>query len=309
MRWEKRGRVYVPDGTSEWARWYAFPPIPYLRPDGVLRIYLAFCDEQIVGRLGYVDVDPVDPSRVLRVSAKPLLDVGDPGTFDENGLLPISIVPVDDRLYLYYTGYQLGMKVRYYQYAGLAVSTDGGESFERASRVPVLDRTDAELLNRTSTFVLHENGAYRMWYVAGSRWTMVDGKPLPVYNLRYLESDDGMRWPDEGRVCIDFANDDEHAFGRPWVLNTGNGYRMFYSVRTRSRGYRLGYAESSDGIEWTRKDAEVGIDVSQSGWDSEMIAYASIFRHQGSVSMFYNGNGLGRAGFGRAELVEGGWGD
>jgi hypothetical protein len=310
MRWEKRGRIYVPPGNGGWDHWYAFPPIPYLRPDGVLRIYLSFCDPNIVGRLGYVDVDPRDPAEIAAVAQQPLLDIGEPGAFDENGILPLSIVPVADRLLLYFVGYQLGMNVRYYQFTGLAESTDGGETFQRISRAPILDRSDAELLNRTSTFVMREGGVFRMWYVAGSEWTRVGGKSLPIYDLRYLESADGVHWPDAGHVCIELAGD-EHAFGRPWVVHTADGYRMFYSIRTRTHGYRVGYAESADGIEWTRMDAKAGIDVSESGWDSEMIAYTSVFHYEGVTTLFFNGNGLGRTGFGHARLVAddhaGGW--
>jgi hypothetical protein len=77
---------------------------------------------------------------------------------------------------------------------------------------------------------------------------------------------------------------------------------MFYSIRTRSKGYRIGYAESADGLKWERKDREVGIDVSESGWDSEMIAYSSVQKYKDKVYMFYNGNNLGETGFGYAEL-------
>jgi predicted GH43/DUF377 family glycosyl hydrolase len=303
MRWEKRGRIYVADRDSWWAHWYAFPPIPHLRPDGVLRIYVAFCDQTVVGRVGFVDVEPDRPDRILGVSREPVLDIGSDGAFDENGVLPLSVVPVGDLLYMYYTGFQLGQKVRYFQYAGLASSSDGGDTFQRVRRVPILERSDAELLNRTSTFVVRVEDRFRMWYAGGSAWTDVGGKQLPVYNLRYLESADGIHWPDEGRICIDFANADEHAFGRPWVIQDDSLYRMFYSVRTRSQGYRIGYAESIDGIEWVRKDDEVGIDVSPEGWDSESIAYASVFRHQGVTTLFYNGNQLGRTGFGYATLA------
>ena len=304
MRWTKRGRVYAPDGTRLWAQRYAFPPTPFMRGDDVIRLYVSFCDAQTVGRVGYVDVDARDPARVLEVAAEPVLDVGVAGAFDENGVLPLAVVAVGRDIYLYYVGYQLGMKVRYYQFTGLAVSTDGGRSFDRASQVPVLDRTDAELLNRTSTFVVYEDGRFRMWYVGGSTWTEVDGKPLPVYNIRYLESPDGREWPDEGRVCVDFATDDEHAFGRPFVVRHDGGYRMFYSVRTRSKGYRIGYADSSDNVTWTRRDSDVGIDVSPSGWDSQMVAYASVVRAGGETYMFYNGNNNGETGFGYAVLEE-----
>jgi sucrose-6-phosphate hydrolase SacC (GH32 family) len=303
MKWRKRGLIYAPDGQQAWARKYAFPPTPLFLSDGALRMYVAFCDEKTVGRIGYVDIDPNDPSRVLAVSPRPVLDIGEPGAFDENGILPTCILPVDQRLYLYYVGYQLGQRVRYYQFQGLAVSDDGGTSFERLRRVPVIDRSDAETLNRTSAFVMREDGRFRMWYVGGSEWTVVNGKSLPVYNLRHLESADGINWGGEGRVCLDFR-DDEHAFGKPWVFREGGLYRMFYSVRRRSNGYRLGYAESRDGLDWVRKDDQVGIDVSPSGWDSQMIAYSSVVRHKDRVYLFYNGNNCGETGFGYAELEE-----
>jgi len=302
MKWEKRGLVYRPDGSLPWAKKYAFPPTPLFLSKDVIRMYVAFTDENTVGRIGFVEIDANDPSRVLRVSRTPVLDIGSPGAFDENGVLPTSVLRVGAEIYMYYVGYQLGQKVRYYQFQGLAISDDGGMTFRRHSNVPVIDRSDAEFLNRTSAFVMRENETFRMWYVGGSEWTMGKGKYLPVYNMRYLESPDGKTWADEGRVVIDFASSDEHALGKPWVFRDDGIYRMFFSARTRSKGYRLGYAESPDGISWTRKDEEVGIDVSPSGWDSEMIAYASVVRHGRETYMFYNGNNCGETGFGYAVL-------
>lgn len=306
MKWRKMGRVYVPDGSRPWAKKYAFPPTPYMLNEEVMRIYVGFCDEHMVGRAGYVDVLADDPSEVVGVSEQPVLDVGTPGAFDENGLLPTAVVPLPDgRLYMYYVGYQLGYKVRYFQFEGLAQSTDGGNSFTRVRRVPVTDRTDQELLNRTSAYVRLKDGRFEMWYVGGSHWTTVGDKHLPTYNIRYLESPDGVNWGPEGRVLIDFESDDEHAFGKPCVLDDGDLTRMFYSVRTRSKGYRIGYAESRDGGRtYTRKDSEVGIDVSESGWDSQMLCYAFVMRHKDKVYMFYNGNNLGETGFGYAILEQ-----
>jgi predicted GH43/DUF377 family glycosyl hydrolase len=302
MQWRKMGRVYAPDGSRPWATKHAFPPTPHWMADGTLRLYVAFCDADTVGRLGYVDVDPADPRTVLAVSEEPLLDVGSPGAFDENGVVPTSIVPVGNALYLYYVGFQLGQKVRYYQFQGLAVSRDGGESFTRHGRVPILDRSDTELLNRTSGFVLREDGLFKLWYVGGSEWTVVNGKPLPVYSIKYLESADGITWAREGRPCIDFKDADEHALGRPYVVRTGGLYRMWYSIRSRSKGYRLGYAESGDGRGWVRKDDEVGIDVSADGWDSQMVGYPAVVQYRDKTYLFYNGNSCGQTGFGYAVL-------
>jgi hypothetical protein len=192
MRWRKGGHVYVPDGSVEWAQAYAFPPTPFDLGDGRLRLYVAFCDLNTVGRLGYVDVSSEDPGEVVAVATEPLLDIGLPGCFDDNGLLPTRVLPVGDRLYLYYVGYQLGTRVRYFQFQGLAFSDDGGRSFRRASRVPILDRSDPEPLHRTSAFVDRAGDGFRMWYVAGDEWMLVGGRSLPRYNLRYLESEDGL---------------------------------------------------------------------------------------------------------------------
>lgn len=302
MKWNKKGRIYVPDGSLAWAKKYAFPPTPYFISDDVLRIYVAFCDENTVGRIGFVDVSADNPSEILRVSQEPVLDIGAPGAFDENGILPTSVLDVEGKIYMYYVGYQLGYKVRYFQFEGLAISEDGGNSFKRRLRTPVTDRSDAELLNRTSAFVRLRNGGFEMWYVGGSEWTVVNGKPLPMYNIKYLTSNDGIAWGAEGRVCIDYQNEDEHAFGKPFIIEDAGLHKMFYSIRTRTKGYRLGYAESADGLSWVRKDDEVGIDVSASGWDSQMIAYSSIVKYKDKVYMFYNGNNLGETGFGYALL-------
>ncbi len=86
---------------------------------------------------------------------------------------------------------------------------------------------------------------------------------------------------------------------------------MWYSVRNGSdyrknteKSYRIGYAESVDGIKWIRKDKDVGIDVSEEGWDIEMLAYPNVYRHKNKLFMLYNGNGFGQSGFGYAVLDE-----
>lgn len=302
QEWLKHGLIYVPDGSKDWAQQYAFPPVPVWREDGILRLYMTFCDKDTVGRIGWIDINPDTPTEVLGVSNEPVLDIGQPGAFDENGLLPTCIIPVGDKLYMYYVGYQLGFKLRYYQFLGLAISDDGGETFVRAQKVPVIDRSDEEMVNRTSGFTLAEDGLFKLWYVGGSEWTEVDGKTLPVYEMKYVESKDGRNFPTKGSTAIPLNEPDEHALGRPWVIRDPDGYRMWYSSRTKSRGYRIGYSESKDGLNWVRHDDEVRLDVSTDGWDSEMLAYAAVIRHGERTFMFYNGNDCGRTGVGVAEL-------
>jgi len=161
--------------------------------------------------------------------------------------------------------------------------------------------TDVEPYLRSATSVLPTDHGYRAWYVSATAWTTVNDEPYPRYVVRCADSADGLRWPDRGRLCIDL-DDDEFGIGRPWVIHDTGCYRMWYSIRARSRPYRIGYAESADGVHWERRDHEAGIEASASGWDSEMICYAAVIDVNGRRLMFYNGNRHGATGFGVAEL-------
>jgi len=300
MHWQKLGLIYCPDGSLPWAQNHAMIPTPMLLDEERIRLYLASTDADMVGRVGYVDVDARDPRRVLDLSSRPVLDIGEPGTFDDNGVNVTSVVRHGDEIWMYYFGYQLAVRVRYLLFGGLAISRDGGETFSRVSRVPVIDRTSAEPLLRSAPFVLKEDRRWRMWYVGGERHIEVDGTTRPTYDLRYLESDDGVTWGDRAIQAVALAGDDEYGLGRPFVCRHQAGYRMWYSVRTHSLGYRLGYAESGDGVTWSRRDDARGLEPSPDGWDSEMMCYAGEIETASGTYLFYNGNGYGRTGVGVA---------
>ncbi len=307
MKWRKLGVVWNTKGDLPWSRTHAMGPTPFRLNDEVIRVFVTTCDEEGRGRPMYVDVSAENPTQVLGVSSRPLMDIGEPGTFDDNGLLALSLVrTAPDALRMYYAGFELCTHIRYRIFSGIAVSTNGGETFKRLSRVPVLDRTDQELYFRCATFVMHDEGVFRLWYIAGSEWTSVKGKPVPVYDLRYQESKDGVRWANEGVTSMALAKDDEHGFGRPWVVKRGpNDYQLFYSIRRRSLGaYRLGYAESTDGVDWIRKDEELGLDVTPGAFDSDAIMYSAVISIGEQTYCFYNGNNFGEKGFGVAELIK-----
>ena len=303
MRWRKRGWIFAPDGRLPWAKHHAFPPTPYQLDDRILRVYVAFCDEQMVGRVGYVDVLSERPSEVVRVSDAPVLDIGAPGAFDDNGVVPTCVLPVGDELRMYYTGYRLGPpEAPYTQLLGLAISRDGGESFVRHSERPVLEPSAAEDTTRGSAHVAPAQAGYAMYYSGGSGWTEREGRRLPIYTVRRLHSADGLEWGPQGDVCLDLANDDEHAIARPWPLDPADGVqRLLYSYRARSHDYRIGVAVSVDGQTWERRDEDAGIEPSGAGWDSEAVAYGAVVRGNGFEYLLYCGNGRGRTGFGWAE--------
>lgn len=306
MRWRKLGVVWNTDGSTAWAKTHGMGPTPFRLNDDVIRVFITCLDEKGRGRPGYVDVAAQDPTRVLGVSPCATIDIGEPGTFDDNGLMVISIVqPEIGTLFMYYAGFELCTHIRYRIFSGLAVSIDGGMSFQRHSRAPILDRTDDELFFRGGPFALYDEGVFKLWYVAGSKWTSLNDKLMPVYDLRYQESKDGIHWSDTGKLSMAITGKDEHGFGRPWVVKRApNDYQLFYSIRRRSfAAYRLGYAESTDGINWLRKDEEMGLEVSPGGFDSDAIMYSAVISISDKTYCFYNGNNFGERGFGVAELM------
>lgn len=303
MKWQKKGLIWGPDGSMDWAQNSALQPTPFIVSKDVIRIFVGCRDDLGVGRIGFVDVNAGDPSEIIRVSEQPVLDIGTDGSFDDNGVIPCSIFRHEGKIFLFYAGYQLVKKVRFHVFGGLSRSEDGGNSFQRVTNVPVLERSDDALLFKVLHSILYDDGKWKVWYGAGDEFRKKDDHTYPVYNIRYLETDDLMNMRKPDIVCIDLEGSDEHRVGRPYVVKTDSGYQMFYCAGTISQGYRLAYAESDDGRNWIRKDDQIGIDVSPGSWDSNMIAYPSVVSINDRRYLFYNGNKYGYDGFGYAEFV------
>jgi hypothetical protein len=308
MKWRKKGMICSASTLDlPWYRKNTMVPLPYLVDEQRLRIFVTMCDAQNVGRIGYVDVNPLDPGCIIGHSATPVLNIGEAGSFSDNGVLTASLLRLDDRLYMYYSAYQSCVKVPYLIFSGVAVSHDNGVSFENLTRAPILDRVDGEIFTRSAPMVLQEGEALRVWYTSDARsgWVNAGGKSRPCYDLKHICVASPTDWPRvQGQTCIAVRGDDEHGIAKGTIWKEDGLYKIIYSIRTVSRGYRLGYAESTDGIGFARKDENVGIDVSEHGWDSEMIAFPERFAYRGNTYLFYCGNHYGMGGMGYAELVE-----
>ena len=301
QRWIKQGLIFAPEDNGDWLHSHAALPVVDRRGNSY-RVYFSSRDKQGRAQVGYFDTKPGAVDRVARVSDQPAISLGPLGAFDDSGVTTSWIVNHEQKRYHYYSGWSLGVTVPFYFFVGLAISVDGGNTYQRVSPAPVLERNSIDPYLTASPCVLVENGKWRMWYVSGSGWTMRNERPQHRYHIKYAESADGIHWHREGIVCIDYQSDEEYAFARPAVIKDREVYKMWYSYRGAS--YRIGYAESLDGLSWTRRDEESGIDVSASGWDSEMIEYPYVLEHHGKLHMLYNGNDYGKTGIGLAVLAD-----
>lgn len=310
MKWIKKGVIFAPDHNYDWMVSHASLPVVDEVREGVLRIYIGTRDGNGRSHTSYLEVEAAHPENIIYIHDRPVLQLGRPGTFDDSGIMPSWIINHDGKKYFYYIGWNPQVTVAYRLAIGLAISEDGGESFRKVSEGPVCDRSIDEPFFNTAPCVLVEGGTWKMWYISCTGWDTVNGRPEPRYHIKYADSVDGINWRKTGRVCIDY-DEVTDAIGRPCVFKEEGIYKMLYSYRRildyrtdREQSYRLGYADSTDGVNWNRRDQEVGIGKSESGWDSEMIEYCYRYEHEGHRYLFYNGNGFGRSGFGYAVLDE-----
>ncbi len=296
QKWKKIGRVYA--GQS-----YCSVPIVIPISNEHLKIIFSTRDENNQSIPYSIEYD-LNTNRVLSES---LIDVelGGLGTFDQNGIMPTSYIIKDDVIYLYYIGWNVGGAVPFRNAIGLLVSTDGCNSFSKYSKGPLLDRSIYDNCFVASNSVIHDQDIFKMYYLSCDEW--MDNNKTQVkhkYNIKYATSHDGIIWKRDGTIAIDYSCDDEYAISVPRVLKELDMYKMWYSYRggPNNSTYRIGYAESKDGLNWDRRDNEVNLSISETGWDSEMICYPYIYMYSGKYYLFYNGNGYGKTGIGLAVL-------
>lgn len=300
MKWKKLGRIFNPNILGNRGLQASLMPIVEdIDSNGLVKVYFSPRDHNNCSEVHWFEINLNSPNQIIRISSQPLLVKGKTGAFDDSGITLGSIVQNDSTKRLYYTGWNLTVKVPMNNSIGVAEFDSNGKLF-RYDDGPIMTRTLNEPYSCASPFVMFEKGIYRMWYASMDKWNDSSVTPLHYYNIKYAESYDGLDWKRKTNVCIDYTKD-HYAFGRPFVLKEDGKYKMWYAYR--GDHYKIGYAESHNGIAWNRQDEDVGIDTSVSGWDSEMIEYPYIHDHKGVRYMFYNGNQFGKTGIGLAKLV------
>jgi predicted GH43/DUF377 family glycosyl hydrolase len=315
MKWEKVGKIFDPRDHNLPNRCVEFSQSPQtLVLEDRVRVYFSTRERDEVGKylshVAYVDYS-LDMSAIIGLSSETVLPLGDLGCFDEHGIFPINVLQDGNRVLAYTTGWNRKVSVSADASIGLAISHDNGKTFVRPGPGPLLTASLNEPFMVADAFVKKYDDTYYMWYIFGTEWKEFPDCPEPdrIYKIAQATSKDGITWSRNGmKVIADKLNADE-CQALPTVLFAGDRYHMYFCYRqaydfrkNSDRSYRLGYAHSHDLITWTRDDNLAGIDVSSSGWDSEMQCYPHIFESNGDVYMLYNGNEFGKFGFGLAKL-------
>lgn len=300
--WNKQGLVFdvARHGVGGWMRHSALTPTPYRLDADTIRVYAGFRDIDGVSRIGYVDLRADQPGVIVRVSAEPVLDVGRGGCFDDSGMILGDVVATPEGLHMFYVGFQRVARAKFLAFTGLAVSTNGGESFRRRQETPILDRAPGRSTIGAVHSAAFEDGRWRLWYAAGDDWEWIDGRPFPRYHIRCVETGDLGAIPRTSRACLRPCGS-EYRIGRPRVYRCDGRYLMYFTRGNVTGEYFPGLATSEDGVVWERRDEALGLALSADGWDARTLCYPALIRQRDRLLMFYNGNDMGVDGFGVAE--------
>ncbi|MBI5134902.1 glycosylase [Candidatus Uhrbacteria bacterium] len=312
--WKKLGRVFNPQDVvgRPWMREFAQAPSTLIK-GATVRVYFA-CrpprddDGNYISFSAFIDINRSNLLEIVRISERPILELGEPGTFDEFGTYFTSVTRKEDDVLAYYAGYTRSKSVPFTISIGAAISHDDGETFTKLGNGPILPCSVNEPFFLTVPRIKRFNNHWFLWYSAGKKWLAHNGRLEPVYQIRMATSNDALHWTKLDKNIIPIKLEDNECQACPDVIFYKNKYHMLfcyrYSTNFRGKdfGYRIGYAWSDNLLNWTRDDSQAGIDISEQGWDSEMVSFPHVFELDDNLYMLYLGNQFGRYGFGLAKL-------
>ena len=318
MRVRKIGVLYSPEKFSERPNWmhsFAQAPNILLLKD---RIRLFLCcrpapdkDGMYISRVGYIDLDLTDPMKVLAFSSKPVIELGQRGMFDEFGTYPVSVErSTDGKIVAAYGGWTRCTSVPFDVSIGIAVSDNEGMDFKKIGVGPVLTKNLTDPFVVTSPKLKFFHDKWYLFYTCGTKWIVDEsGRPEIIYVLKVATSYDLQNWDRTGNEIIRKRLGEDEAQACPDVIKLDDQFHMFYcyrkalDFRSNTEGsYRIGHAISNDLEKWENTALLDDFLPSETGFDSEMVAYPTVFQSGGKTYMIYAGNGNGRSGIGLAEI-------
>ncbi|MDA8621194.1 hypothetical protein N9L48_00975 [Psychrosphaera sp.] len=323
LNWKKHGRVYSPlhNSTHTWRKEFAQAPSTLILKDRI-RVYYSTRSAiekhgQYTSYSSFLDVSLDDPSKVIYNHDEPILPLGAIGSFDEHGIYPFSAIEHEGSVLGYYAGWHRCTSVPFNTAIGVCKSNDDGKTFKKLGTGPILSYSLEEPFVISGPKIRYFNNTFYLFYIAGNEWILDNGKPEPVYKIRFATSSDGLKWDKANKSIIVDKLDKYEAQASPDVFFQNGQYHMVFcyrhgtDYRNGERGYRLGYAYSNDLITWHRNDDKLNFKLTSddetnenlANFDNESVSYPHIFHANGKTFMYYLGNGVGKTGFGLAELL------
>jgi predicted GH43/DUF377 family glycosyl hydrolase len=249
-------------------------------------------------RIGYA-TSP-DGITWTKFSGNPVLDVGSPGLWDDEFVYWPSVIFDGTTYHMWYAGgsgssWQIG-------YA----SSSDGISWTKSPSNPILGPGPGGTWDDYWVFSpeIHFDGTvYHMWY------TGYDGS---IRRIGYATSTDRITWTKyPGNPVLDVGPSgswDDFYASVPQIVIVGGTYHMVYTGHDGST-FRLGYASSTDGINWVKEPSNPILYFGPTGsWDDRHLLYPDILYDGSKLHMWYSGGDGSNIRIGYASVTDiGGW--
>ncbi len=264
--------------------------------------WLTSSDNCVHVRMGYAW--SLNGTNWTEYAGNPVLNIStDTSMFDSDGIETPTVIkdlsaPPSHRYKLWYAGRKLKCSTVLDHKFGYAYSPDGIH-WTKYSGNPVMTAGNSSSWYNTfisNPSVIFENNIYKMWFtapdaVANSQPT--DGKG----NIGYATSPDGINWsvyPAPVILAGSQNNWDSATVAEPSVIKVGNMYHMFYSALDKwlVENFQVGYANSMDGINWTKATTNPVLKIGTAGkWDRYWASHPAVMYDSISnkFKMWYTG--------------------
>jgi predicted GH43/DUF377 family glycosyl hydrolase len=152
--------------------------------------------------------------------------------------------------------------------------------------------------NLSDCYVIKDSGVFKMWYTSSGPTSI---SSVNHCNISYATSDDGIEWTKYiGNPVLDIDPDswDEYAVETVSILidpddTPDKRFKMWYAGETSNvagnPAYDIGYAYSSDGINWIKYPSPVLIKGDSSQWDNSFIEGPCVIKDGALYRMWYAG--------------------
>lgn len=224
----------------------------------------------------------------------PVIPAGTPGNWDEERGHPY-VIRVNDTLKMWFAGSSDGWN--WDISIGYAWSVDNIEWNIWPDRV--LEKGEPGSWDENAVYkpaVCYDGNTYQMWYDGFEGIELTDPE-----RVGYATSIDGINWEKDmvHNPVMDLGESGtfyETWIGSSCVLFLNNEYQMWFSgwdafTVSPMRYFRIGYATSTNGIEWTVQNNSMAVvdHGPVDTWDESRAMFPSVLVHEGQYKMWYSG--------------------
>ncbi len=295
MKFKKFGKIKVPF-RRKWWNSHIMSPVA-IEIKSIIRIYFGALDRKGISRITFLDINKKN-YKVISVSKKIIIDLGKKNKFDSNGLFPASVTRINNKIYLFYTGFSKNKENEIISQGGLAVSSDG-EKFIKKNKNILKNNNEGKIV-RAGISLLKFRKRFFHFYSAGSEWKLVGGKFRPTYNIFYQSSKSVNILKEKGNLIIKYNKKKEHGLGRPQIIKYEDKFYLFYTIRTLNMKYFLGCSSSKNLKIW-KKESNMFKNIKHgkiNTFDSSMIYFPCPIIINKKIHIFYSANNFGKSGMG-----------